>query len=130
VKADSRKLYPDEAFDPAGLRRFVDARRSFLGRRSGGGETAMMDAWQPNVSDAPVDGAPTWFRALQAGVVGVVAGLVLYVIMSFAVVQARDPLPGHAGPKECRKTVPAQETVAPPPHVPVLSGLTLTSSGL
>jgi hypothetical protein len=89
-----------------------------------------MDAWQPEDSDTAVDGAPTWFRALQAGLVGMAAGLVLYVIMSFAAVQASDSNPAHAAPKECRKAAPAHEVGAPPPYVPVLSRLTLTSPTL
>lgn len=85
----------------------------------------MMDGWQPNVSDIPLDGVPTWVRALQAGIVGMIAGLALYAIMSLAVVQARDPIPAHAGPKECRKAAPAREVVAPPIQGPAVSSLML-----
>jgi hypothetical protein len=83
----------------------------------------MMNGWQPNVSHTPLDGAPTWFVALQAGLVGLVAGLALYVILSFAVVQARNGSPAADGPKECKKAEPVREVVAPPPYVPVLSRL-------
>lgn len=90
----------------------------------------MRNGWQPDLSEAPIDGTPTWFRALQAGLVGTVAGLALYAIMSFAAVQARDGSPAADAPKECKKAAPAREVVAPPPHVPVLSRLTQPSSTL
>jgi hypothetical protein len=91
----------------------------------------MMDAWQPtDDSDTPMDGAPTWFRTLQAGLVGMVPGLVLYVIMSFEAVHASDPNPAHAAPREYKKAASAHEVGAPPPHLPVLSRLPLTYPSL
>jgi hypothetical protein len=91
----------------------------------------MTEGWQPDVPEAPLDEAPTWLRALQAGIVGIVAGLVLYAILSLAVLQAGGSLPAHAEPKECRKAVPAQEVVAPPPSpARALSSLAVSASAL
>lgn len=90
----------------------------------------MTDEWQPNVPGAPLDGAPTWVRALQAGVVGLIAGLALYVIVSLVVLQARDATPAHGGPKECRKSSPARDVIAPAPQGPAVSSLWLLTTTL
>ena len=83
----------------------------------------MTDELQPCSSDASADPAPTWLRALQAGAIGLAAGLVLHLIVSVVVLQARSAEPAHAGPKECKKSSPAREVVAPPLNGPAISGV-------
>lgn len=70
------------------------------------------------------DTAPTWLRALQAGLLGLVAGLVLHAIVAVGGAQARTGEPAHAGPKECKKSSPARDAVAPATAMPAQ-----TSSG-
>lgn len=90
----------------------------------------MTDEWQSNVPGAPLDGAPTWLRALQAALVGVIAGLTLYAIVSFVVLQARDATPAHSGPKECKKSSPARDVGAPSVQGPAVSSLRLLTPAL
>lgn len=83
----------------------------------------MTDELQPCPSEAPIDGGPTWLRALQAALVGLIAGLALHAILSIVVLQARDAVPAHAGPKECKRSAPARETVAPKVNGPAISSI-------
>lgn len=54
---------------------------------------------------APIDGAPTWVRILQAVVIGIVAGLALQALMSMVVLQKSERV---VAPTECRKSNPAK----------------------
>ena len=60
--------------------------------------------------ESPIDGAPVWLRAVQAAGVGVAAGLVLHLLLSLVVVQARDLKARPHAPAECKKSNPARET--------------------
>lgn len=77
----------------------------------------------------PIDGAPVWVRALQATIIGIIAGVGLSAILSMVVVQGRslsDPAP-TATPTSCNKQRPAKEAVAVP-DMPAMSRLTWTLS--
>jgi hypothetical protein len=67
----------------------------------------------PPKFDAPIDGAPIWVRALQAGAVGLAAGLVLHLLLSLVVVQGKDLWSQPTPPAACKKSNPARETGAP-----------------
>lgn len=81
----------------------------------------------------PIDGAPTWIRALQAGVIGVVAGLALNALVSMVVVRGesladQQPKPQH---KQCKKSSPAKkDTAAPQRNTPTLSSVTWSIEGV
>ena len=66
----------------------------------------------PQKFDSPIDGAPVWLRALQAGAVGVAAGLALHLLLSLVVVQGKD-LAQPTPPATCRKSNPARESGGP-----------------
>ena len=72
--------------------------------------------------EAPMEGAPTWVRALQAALIGLVAGLALHALFSFVVLHGETPSPKHPGPSQCKKANPVRET-AVPKAVPRISGL-------
>jgi hypothetical protein len=55
--------------------------------------------------DAPIEGAPTWVRVVQAMLIGLVAGLALHVLLSMVVLQGSERV---TAPKECRKNTPAK----------------------
>jgi len=63
--------------------------------------------------ESPIDGAPVWVRALQAGAVGVAAGLALHLLLSFVVLQGQEVRPPPPAPAACKKSNPARETGAP-----------------
>jgi len=69
----------------------------------------MTDQSQPP-HEAPIDGAPVWVRALQAGAVGVAAGLALHLLLSLVVLQGRELRPRPHAPAECKKSNPARDT--------------------
>jgi len=69
---------------------------------------------RPSDPSTPADGTPTWLRALQAGLVGLVAGLVLHALAAALSLQAGSADPAHAGPKECKRSSPAPDVSAPP----------------
>jgi hypothetical protein len=75
--------------------------------------------------EAPIDGAPTWLRALQAALIGVVAGLALHALLSFVVLHGEVPNPKNPGPSQCKKSTPAR-SAEQPSAVPRVSGLVLT----
>jgi hypothetical protein len=60
--------------------------------------------------ESPIDGAPVWVRALQAGAVGVAAGLALHLLLSMVVVQGRELRARPNAPAACKKSNPARET--------------------
>ena len=60
--------------------------------------------------ESPIDGAPVWLRALQAGAVGVAAGLALHLLLSLVVVQGRELRARPHAPAECKKSNPARDT--------------------
>jgi len=66
----------------------------------------------PRKFDSPIDGAPVWVRALQAGAVGLAAGLALHLLLSLVVVQGKD-LSRPTPPAACKKSNPARETGGP-----------------
>jgi hypothetical protein len=72
-----------------------------------------------------MDEAPTWLRLLQAGVLGVVAGLALNALFAMATVEGQGIGPNPA-PKACKKKAPAKDAVAPAPDGPTLSSVTWT----
>ena len=63
--------------------------------------------------DSPIDGAPVWVRALQAGAVGVAAGLALHLLLSLVVLQGQEAQPRPPAPAECKKSNPAAKPAAP-----------------
>ena len=65
----------------------------------------------------PLEGMPTWVRALQAAVIGVIAGLALNAIVSM-VVHGANAGGVDVERKSCRKAAPAKEVVAPPASRP------------
>ena len=60
--------------------------------------------------ESPIDGAPVWVRALQAGAVGLAAGLALHLLLSFVVLQGQEVRPRPPAPAACKKSNPARET--------------------
>jgi hypothetical protein len=69
----------------------------------------MTDQSQPQ-QDSPLDGAPVWLRAVQAGAVGVAAGFALHLLLSLVVLQGQETRPRPHAPAECKKSSPARET--------------------
>jgi len=64
----------------------------------------------------------TWRTALQAALIGLVAGLALHAILSIVVVQAGESVPAHSGPKECKKSSPARDAATPRGDRPSVGG--------
>jgi hypothetical protein len=79
------------------------------------------DDVQPNLSDPSVEGGPIWITVLQAGVIGLVAGLALNALLSMVVLRGEGMTPRQASPKQCRKHAPARDAVAPPAKTPAAS---------
>ena len=77
-----------------------------------------------------MDRTPTWLTALQAALIGVVAGLAVHAILSIVVLQAGDGAPAHSGPKECRKASPSRDSVTPRVEGPAVSHLHWTIVGV
>jgi hypothetical protein len=72
-----------------------------------------------------MDEAPTWLRLLQAGVLGVVAGLALNALFAMTAVEGQG-MDAKPAPKACKKKAPAKDAVAPAPDGPSLSSVTWT----
>jgi hypothetical protein len=76
---------------------------------------------------SPIDGAPTWIRALQAAVIGVVAGLALNALLSMVTVSGESLADQQPKPqqKQCKKSSPAKkDTAAPQRNRPAMSEVT------
>ena len=71
---------------------------------------------------SPLDGAPTWLRAIQAGLIGLGAGLVLHALFSFVVLHGEDQRAKPPGPTQCKKANPAREAATPAATAPRISG--------
>ena len=72
----------------------------------------------------------TWRTALQAALIGLVAGLALHAIVSIVVLQARDAAPAHSGPRECKKSSPARDAATPRGDRPAIAGFGLMTLAL
>ena len=59
------------------------------------------------------DGAPVWVRALQAGIVGIAAGLVLHLLLSLVVLHGKELWSRPPAPATCKKSAPARESGTP-----------------
>ena len=88
----------------------------------------MTDDVRGSGNHAPIEGAPTWLRALQAALIGLAAGLALHMLFSFVVLHGETPGQKRPGPSQCRKAAPAREAAAPAP-APRMSGLARTHAG-
>ena len=75
---------------------------------------------------APIEGAPTWIRVVEAALIGVVAGLALNALLSMVVVHGESTRKPAAAPTECRRSQPARDAAAPSSSAPQVSGLTWT----
>jgi hypothetical protein len=71
---------------------------------------------------APIDGAPTWLRVLQAALIGLVAGLALHVLLSVVVLHGEVRGPKPPGASQCKKANPARDVAAPVLASPRVSG--------
>jgi hypothetical protein len=78
-------------------------------------------------TDAPLEGAPTWVRVLQAAIVGIIAGLALHVLLSMVVLQGREILPRLTAPAQCKKSAPAHDAGSGAQKAPAVSSLRWTS---
>jgi hypothetical protein len=58
-------------------------------------------------------GAPIWLRALQAAVIGILAGFVLNAILSMVVLQGRGIGSADTPASECRRARPARDAATP-----------------
>jgi hypothetical protein len=76
---------------------------------------------QPNPSDPSAEGGPIWITILQAGALGLVAGLALNALLSMVVLRGEGMTPRQASPKQCKKQAPASDAVAPPAKTPATS---------
>jgi hypothetical protein len=74
--------------------------------------------------------SPTWVRALQAAVIGVVSGIVLNAILSMGVLQG-EAIDGtkrnEPKTKTCKKHAPSKDAGAPPINVPSVGAVRWTS---
>jgi hypothetical protein len=70
--------------------------------------------------------SPTWVRALQAAVIGVVSGIVLNAILSMAVLKG-EAIDGtkrnEPKTKACKKHAPTKDAGAPPINAPTIGGV-------
>ncbi len=82
----------------------------------------MPDKLQPRV-DSPLEGAPTWVRAVQAAVIGMIAGFVLHAMLSGLPLSGQQLDSRPAGTFDCRKSAPARDVVTPPAAGPSVSEL-------
>jgi hypothetical protein len=58
--------------------------------------------------------SPFWLHLLQAGAIGIVAGLVLSALLSVAVLQGSGMGAGETPASECRRARPARDAATPP----------------
>ena len=73
----------------------------------------MTDDVRRSPGEAPIEGAPTWVRALQAALIGIIAGLALHALLSLVVLHGETPEGKHPGPAQCKKAAPARESSSP-----------------
>ena len=65
--------------------------------------------------------SPTWVRALQAAVIGIVSGIVLNAVLSMAVLKGEavdSTKRNEPKTKACKKHAPSKDAVAPPISAP------------
>lgn len=76
------------------------------------------------------DESPTWVKALQAAVIGVVSGIVLNAVLSMAVLNG-ESIDGtkrnEPKTKACKKHAPSKDAVAPPINAPAFGNARVTS---
>ena len=72
-------------------------------------------------ADPSLEGAPIWITALQAGAIGLVAGLALNALLSMVVLRGEGMTPTEVAPKQCKKHAPAKDAVAPSAKTPTAS---------
>ena len=89
----------------------------------------MTDDLRGPAREAPIDGAPTWLRALQAALIGLVAGFALQALLSLVVVYGETPGAAKQPARtQCKKTNPASDAAATPPALR-LSGAVRGAAG-
>lgn len=88
----------------------------------------MTDRLRTEPDASLLEGAPTWVRILQAGAIGLAAGLALNVLISLTLSGAGGG-PDPAAPRECKKAAPADDAAAPSPATPILGGVTWVFEG-
>lgn len=77
------------------------------------------------------DKTPAWVTAIQAGILGIVAGLALNALVSTLVLRGESLEPGPAPPPAtCNKQAPTRDTTAPKPGPPALGQMGWALDGL
>lgn len=77
--------------------------------------------------DSPLDGAPTWWRVLQAALIGLVAGLALHLLFSMVVLQGEGLGHERSAPSQCKKSSPARDAGTPAKPGPVVHRFSIQS---
>jgi hypothetical protein len=80
--------------------------------------------------ETPMDGVPVWVSVLQAGAIGVVAGLALNALLSMTALQGETLTPKPASPKQCKKQAPAKDAASPAANAPTVGAVTWSVEGV